>query len=306
MDTTTLGASPAPPSSPSSTTSYSFPGLKKIWEKKLRDESAKKAAGSAATSAYEPVIDTQFEYSGDSRLPEKFRREPGIPRMVELGVILRYQKNNGEGGLPSWWNLFLVDFFRHNYYHAVTFLIQIFFRLFVFNVVTTSRPQACRYVLDPDFFRLFFSFKMAGISRRPCFLDFSTFFSCVRLQQFIIASVCCCWWWMDGWIVAGAKRKWRDEREAAKASPPTTSSTSPESRPVATPASRQKPGQGLNENDPMDWEDEEWDMMDTRDDYPWLGMVGSCQAAWVYEKIIFPSMIAAGIPRDPYAYPFVR
>jgi hypothetical protein len=92
MDTTTLGASPAPPSSPSPTTSYSFPGLKKIWEKKLRDESAKKAAGSAATSAYEPVIDTQFEYSGDSRLPEKFRREPGIPRMVELGVILRYQK----------------------------------------------------------------------------------------------------------------------------------------------------------------------------------------------------------------------
>jgi len=85
---------------------------------------------------------------------------------------------------------------------------------------------------------------------------------------------------MDGWIVAGAKRKWRDEREADKASPPTTSSTSPESRPVATPASRQKPGQGLNENDPMGWEDEEGDMMDTRDDYPWLGMVGSCQAAW--------------------------
>jgi hypothetical protein len=54
----------------------------------------------------------------------------------------------------------------------------------------------------------------------------------------------------------------------------------PQSRPVATPASRQKPGQGLNENDPMDWEDEEWDMMDTRDDYPWLGMVGSCQVAW--------------------------
>jgi hypothetical protein len=135
MDTTTLGASPAPPSLPSSTTSYSFPGLKKIWEKKMRDESAKKAAGSAATSASEPVL-------------------------------------------------------------------------------------------------------------------------------------------------AGAKKKWRDEREAAKATPPTTSSTSPESRPVATPASRQKPGQGLNENDPMDWEDEEWDMMDTRDDYPWLGMVGSCQAAW--------------------------
>jgi hypothetical protein len=104
MDTTTLGASPAPPSLPSSTTSYSFPGLKKIWEKKMRDESAKKAAGSAATS--------------------------------------------------------------------------------------------------------------------------------------------------------------------------------PESRPVATPASRQKPGQGLNENDPMDWDDEEWDMMDTRDDYSWLGMIGSCQTAW--------------------------
>jgi hypothetical protein len=28
-----------------------------------------------------------LEYAGDSRLPEKFRREPGIPRLVELSIL---------------------------------------------------------------------------------------------------------------------------------------------------------------------------------------------------------------------------
>ncbi|KAE9368392.1 hypothetical protein N431DRAFT_485921 [Stipitochalara longipes BDJ] len=114
-------------------------------------------------------------------------------------------------------------------------------------------------------------------------------------------------------VVSGAKKVWAEQRAAATAANrPTNPSTPPESRPIATPTTRQPsdPTSPISdEGNSMDWDESDEEMMDFRDDYPGWGNIGSCQAAWVYEMIILPSMIVAGMPLIPspsYAYSFVR